>query len=209
MKQAEAEKTLSRSQQRRRDDIIQAALKVFEEQGFEAAKMADIAKEADVAKGTLYLYFDNKASLMQGVIETSIVPSLRRIGEAADAHDGSAGELLKNQIRIAAQRMASQEMKMLLRHMISNGSQSPKIVSAYYENVLKKGMELFGQTVKRGVETGEFRKEVAGVDPLVLVGSPVYLAVWKILFEDISPIDVDALVDDHLEVVLNGLSNPK
>lgn len=171
--------------------------------------MAEIAEQADVAKGTLYLYFDNKASLMEGVIEASIAPSLHQIAVVADEHDGSASELLKQQIKIAARRMASREMKILLRHMISNGSQSSEIISAYHDNVLKKGVELFRQTLKLGVETGEFRKEMANVDPLVLVGGHVYMAVWKLLFEDISPIDVDALVEDHLEIILNGLLSPK
>jgi len=76
-------KELSRSQRRRRDDIVQAAMKVFERDGYETAKMVDIAKEAEVAKGTLYLYFETKAALLEGVIKSVILPALEQIGEAA------------------------------------------------------------------------------------------------------------------------------
>ena len=198
-------KAPSRSQMRRREDIVQAALKIFDQQGFEAAKMAEIAEEAGVAKGTLYLYFENKSALLEGVIESAILPTLQRIGDAAKTHTGTARELLEQQTRIAALRMASPEMKTLLRHMISGGPQSRHIVTFYYENVVQKGLELIGNTLNEGVARGEFRKEAANIDPLVLVGAHVYAAVWHNLFDDESPLDIEKLVDDHLELVLRGL----
>ena len=200
-----SEKVLSRSQQRRRDDIIQAALKLFDQQGYEAARMVDIASEAGVAKGTLYLYFETKSALLEGVIETAIIPTLKQIGEVAQSHSGSARDLLELQMKIAAMRMASPEMKMLLRHMISDGSKHKSIVDFYYNNVVQKGLQHFKATLDQGVAHGEFRIEARQIDPLVLVGAPIYIAVWNILFEEKKPIDAEKLIHDHLEIVLNGL----
>ena len=198
-------KELSRAQQRRRDDILQAALKIFDQDGFEAAKMADIAKEADVAKGTLYLYFDTKADLLEGVIETAIIPTLQKIGEASQSRNGKAKDMLARQVQLAALRMASPEMKTLLRHMISGGPKHQKVIKFYYDNVVKKGVEHFQATLAYGVETGEFRKEAKEIDVLVLVGAPIYSTVWNILFEDMEEIDIENLTKDFLEVVMNGL----
>ena len=200
------EKTLSRSQQRRRNDIIQAALKVFDQQGFDAAKMDEIAKEADVAKGTLYLYFDTKVALLEGVVQDAIMPTLQQIDSAADGHEGSAKDLLKHQIRIAAMRMASPEMKTLLRHMISGGPTHQRLIEFYYQKVVRRGVELFRRTLDYGVETGEFRPQARNIDPLVLVGAHVYAAVWNILFDELDVLEIDKLVEDHVEVVLNGLT---
>ncbi len=50
-----------------RSDIIDAALRVFMQKGFGATSMNDIAKEAHVAKGTLYLYFDSKEDLLNEI----------------------------------------------------------------------------------------------------------------------------------------------
>lgn len=47
----------------KRDRIIEAAREVFLEEGYESARMADVAAHAGVAVGTLYLYFDSKADL--------------------------------------------------------------------------------------------------------------------------------------------------
>ena len=44
----------------RRQAILDAALAVFAERGFEAARLEDVAARAGVAKGTLYLYFRDK-----------------------------------------------------------------------------------------------------------------------------------------------------
>ncbi len=199
------QKKLSRSQRRRRDDIVQAALKVFDRDGFDAAKMSDIAAEAEVAKGTLYLYFDTKAALLEGVVSKEIIPTLQQIGAAGQAQEGTAKERLAQQIRIATKRMASPEMKMLLRHMISTAPQNERIATFYYENVVLKGLEHIRATLDYGVETGEFRQDAKDIDALVLVGAPVYAAVWNILFNELAEIDADRLTDDFLKIILNGL----
>ena len=53
----------------REDAIIQGAHAEFVANGFDGAKVADIARRAGVAEGTLYLYFRNKRALLAAVIE--------------------------------------------------------------------------------------------------------------------------------------------
>ncbi|MFK7793482.1 MAG: TetR/AcrR family transcriptional regulator [Devosiaceae bacterium] len=200
-----APKELSRSQRRRRDDIVQAALKVFERDGYETAKMADVANEAEVAKGTLYLYFETKAALLEGVIQTVILPALEQIGAAAKTHTGSAQALLESQVRIMAARQASPEMKMLIRLMISAPEQHRPIIQFFHAHVVQEGLDLIRSTLKSGAESGEFRPEAADMDPLVFVGAHVYAAVWHNLFEDEGPLDIEKLVNDNLALVMGGL----
>jgi AcrR family transcriptional regulator len=52
-----------REKERRRQQIIIAAKRVFSDKGFNKATMEDIAKEAELSPGTLYLYFKNKEEL--------------------------------------------------------------------------------------------------------------------------------------------------
>ncbi len=52
-----------REKERRRQQIVVAAKKVFSDKGFNRATMDDIANEAEVSPGTLYLYFKNKEDL--------------------------------------------------------------------------------------------------------------------------------------------------
>ena len=53
----------------RRNQILDAATKVFAEKGFHPTTIKDIAKEAGIADGTIYNYFDNKTALMLGIFD--------------------------------------------------------------------------------------------------------------------------------------------
>src|SRR5512142_2219674 len=69
----------------RREAILSAALDEFSSQGFEAARLDDVAKRAGVAKGTIYLYFRDKESLFQELIRTMLTPlvgTIEAMGEA-------------------------------------------------------------------------------------------------------------------------------
>ena len=52
--------------------IIDAAIKVFSRKGFYNARISDIAKEAQVADGTIYLYFNNKYDILISLFEEEI-----------------------------------------------------------------------------------------------------------------------------------------
>src|SRR5215813_658521 len=53
----------------RRSQILDAATKVFGEKGFHQTTIKDIAKEAGIADGTIYNYFENKMALMLGILD--------------------------------------------------------------------------------------------------------------------------------------------
>lgn len=56
----------------RRNEIIGAALKVFGAKGFEAARAEDIAAQAGIAKGTIYLYFESKEDIYEAAVQHAI-----------------------------------------------------------------------------------------------------------------------------------------
>ncbi|MDP9067969.1 MAG: TetR/AcrR family transcriptional regulator [Actinomycetota bacterium] len=55
--------------QQRRQEILDAALRLFNERGFESTTVADIARAAGAAKGTVYLYFPSKEDVLRGLYE--------------------------------------------------------------------------------------------------------------------------------------------
>lgn len=87
---------------RRRDfaaQILQAAEKLFAKKGFYPTTIDEIAKEAKSAKGTIYLYFNNKEDLFFSVIETKLDLLLNKIQEAVEK-PGSASQRIKTAISI-------------------------------------------------------------------------------------------------------------
>src|SRR5437867_12356268 len=60
-------------------EICAAALEVFAERGFAAARLDEIARRAGVSKGTLYLYFSNKAELFRAVVRDTVAPNIEEV----------------------------------------------------------------------------------------------------------------------------------
>ena len=80
---------------RKRDQILEGAKRVFMKSGFDAATMNDITREAQVSKGTIYVYFNNKEDLFAALIErerSRMVASMR----SALSGDGPVADSLFN-----------------------------------------------------------------------------------------------------------------
>src|SRR5215204_1657230 len=69
----------------RRDAILAAALDEFAARGFAATRLDDVAKRADVAKGTIYLYFADKETLFQELIRAQLSPVVGGVIHASHA----------------------------------------------------------------------------------------------------------------------------
>ena len=67
--------------------IIHAATKVFAKKGFFNARISDIAKEAKVADGTIYLYFNNKFDILISVFEEEIGSLITQVKKLLAAED--------------------------------------------------------------------------------------------------------------------------
>ncbi|HEY9138153.1 MAG TPA: TetR/AcrR family transcriptional regulator [Terriglobus sp.] len=75
----------------RRAEIIEAALKVFARKGFHQARTEDVALQAKIAKGTLYLYFDSKDAIYDAALQHAVDQlaelSDKRVAEANTTRD--------------------------------------------------------------------------------------------------------------------------
>ena len=96
-----------RRKEARPSEIVDAALEVFAEKGFAAAKLDDIARRAGIAKATLYLYFETKEEIFRAVARAAVA-SLREALEApAEASGGLFAEFAPRLLSRAAGTMAA------------------------------------------------------------------------------------------------------
>src|SRR5690349_20469114 len=84
-----------RRSEERPSEICAAALEVFAEKGFAAARLEEIAKRAGVSKATLYLYFKDKAGLFEAVVRDTIAPNITTITAAVATADLPFAELVR------------------------------------------------------------------------------------------------------------------
>ena len=68
---------------------------MFAERGFEAARLDDVAARAGVAKGTLYLYFDDKEKLFEEVVRGAVTPIVERVSALAAAPEMPIDKVLE------------------------------------------------------------------------------------------------------------------
>jgi TetR/AcrR family fatty acid metabolism transcriptional regulator len=77
----------------KRDRILEAAVKVFARKGYFAARISDIAKEAQVADGTIYLYFRSKEDLLVSLFDEVMAEHVARGREELEAVEGAEARL--------------------------------------------------------------------------------------------------------------------
>ena len=196
------------ARQRERDAlIIAAATAEFAAAGFENARLEDIAQRAGVAKGTLYLYYADKAALFKAAVRSLIQPALARLQERVMLADGSAVDLLRESLRQIYREMTTDGARReLVRLLISDGRRFPDLGDFYHDEVIAKGTATFRMILWRGIATGEFRHTPAEEFPHLLLAPCIALSNWKLMFGDRHPLDVERYVEAHLQFVLGAIA---
>lgn len=208
MKDQSEPETLSRAQRRRRGDIIEAALQIFDRDGYDAARIADIAAVAEVAKGTVYLYFENKEALLFSVVTHVVEPYLKEAFSLAEDQSRPASGLLQQQLRTMVARVTDGDMKVILKLIISLGGKQQKLTQFYFDSVYEPSMRALEELLKYGARTGEFKPEAAHMAPHVFAGPAFLVGVRDIIFKDLDQIEINKIVEDQVSIVLSGILAP-
>ena len=189
----------------REEAILAAALEIFGQKGFAAARLDDVAAKAGVAKGTLYLYFPSKAALFQGLLRSAIAAPMESAAQAMLARDQSAEESLRALIDFLRSHVMGTERATLLRLIVAEGMRFPELAEFHHREVVSRGVEAIRRIAEKGVASGEFRSDALRRFPQLAI-APVLLAVlWDGLFGRIEPLDTDAFLEAHLAVLMQGL----
>ncbi|MDT0378479.1 TetR/AcrR family transcriptional regulator [Streptomyces sp. DSM 42041] len=121
---------------RRREEILAAAVRVFARRGYAAARIDDVAREAGIAKGSVYLYFDGRESLLHAAFEDVAARSAELLREAAEG-DGTAAERLAALVRGAVTELsADRDLARVLLDIWAAGrdADSPVDMAAAYRD---------------------------------------------------------------------------
>ncbi len=198
-----------RRKQARPAELLAAALDHFVERGFAATRLDDVAAQAGVSKGTLYLYFGSKEELFKAVIQQGILPVLDE-GEAMLAQqEGDACSLLRSMVLRWWQLVGETRLAGIPKLMISEAGNFPEVARYYYENVILRGRELMRKVLERGIAAGEFRAVEIESAIDVIYAPMLMLAVWR---HSLGPCacgqqDPQIYLNTHLDLLLNGLEN--
>jgi AcrR family transcriptional regulator len=198
--------------QRRADDrpreICAAALEVFAEKGFAAAKLDEIARQAGVSKGTLYLYFKDKEELFRAVVRSAISPNIALLSQSLDAADLPFAALFPMLIERFAAMTRQVPIGAVAKMVIGESRNFPELAKVWHDEVVAKGLDTVAELVTRAQERGELK----AVDPRLVGFSLMGPMMMGVLWSEIlvpagaEPIDIEALARQHAAIVLSGLS---
>ncbi len=121
----------------REQTILQAALTLFANNGFQATKMESIAAAAGISKGTIYLYFDSKEALFRRLITQQIGAKLQD-GIKQLENTQSLSEMFARITDEMVMFLTETPLPQLLRILISESAIFPEMVTFYREFVIER-----------------------------------------------------------------------
>jgi AcrR family transcriptional regulator len=187
----------------RRNAILDAALDEFSACGFAAARLDDVAKRAGVAKGTIYLHFNDKESLFQELIRSRMGPVVGTL-ETAFALDLPLRAVVERAIEIFLREVYGTHRKQLIRLIISEGPRFPALAEFYYREVLSRILKAIRELLRRGLDRGELANDALIRFPQLLVAPGIMAIVWSGLFDRFEPLDVGAMMRAHVDHLFNA-----
>jgi AcrR family transcriptional regulator len=190
----------------RKQQILEAALKVFSKKSFAEATTAEIAREAGVAEGTIYNYFQSKRELLVAVVKTFVMtePFLNLFEHAGDTdYPTFLSSVLNNRIDYIED---SSKTRMLL--LMIEILRDPELREMYDQQAVIPVMKQMEKFLEDKADKGEFRPVNAGIITRALGGMVLGLLLLALLEGESSPLRKTPRQELAAEIghlVMNGI----
>lgn len=189
----------------RRNQVIDAAVKVFSRFGFNKASMENIADEAAMSKGLLYWYFKSKDALIGAILKrffTMEQPDLKIL----ENKEVSATERLLsyNEALLEKSRYLALLMPVAMEfYALAARQEDIRVLLRGYFKVYR---EKFASLIQEGIERNEFTP----VDPMEAATTILaqYEGIFLLAAMDSKAFDWEHQVTTSLHILLKGLRNP-
>src|SRR3954470_8013774 len=141
----------------KREAILRAAIDVFAERGFFNAQVADVARAAGVAAGTVYLYFRGKDDLLVSIFERTMRAAIAD-GRACVAPLADPIAQLREIARVHLDRMGRDRSLAVVFQVELR--QSTKFMERFSSTLLREYLGVIRGIIVDGQKSGAFRKEI-------------------------------------------------
>jgi len=137
----------------RRQDILEAGLKLFSEKGYNGSTTAEIARAAGVAEGTIFRHFTTKKELLIAVLEPKVLEGLIQLDREhrEDTPTEFFGCFLRNRLSLI------KENDSLIRLMFAEAQYHIEVREALFKGILGQGISIIRPWFEKGVDRGDFR----------------------------------------------------
>ena len=181
--------------------ILEAAVKVFARQGFHQSTVAQIAKEAGVADGTIYLYFKNKDDILVQFFSFRTQQVFESFREAVDRADTSTDKLRNLVCSHLAEFQRDKDGAVVYQ---VETHQSSRLAEVQIRKMSKMYRDLISEIIEQGQQEGAIRKDLyVGLVKRFIIGAvDEVINTWLHAEEDY---DLVSMADPLVELFIKGI----
>jgi AcrR family transcriptional regulator len=185
----------------RRQQILEAALDVFSRQGFNAAKVSDVAARAGVSQGTIYWYFESKEELLTQALLSFFDDFGQEAMQALEKCATASAKLRALGRAMVGFALSAEGLFALFLEFWTSSARRQQ-VGQIWTNRLVEFKNLVAGIIEEGVQNGEFKPVDA--QQLVWAVMAVYdgLAAYDMFLPDL---DLPQISETLVETLLKGL----
>ena len=177
------------------DRISKSAEVLFSEKGYFDTSIVDIARSAEVAQGTIYIYFKDKKSIFQYLVK-NLGQNLRE--EIRDATKTKSTRYNQEYIGLKTFLIFVGEHIGIFKIIWQSQFVDMKLFTEYYEE--------FSKSYIKGIIKAQSNDEMRDIDPEVLsycfIGIANFIALKYIVFDNID--DYDSIIESAMDFIKNG-----
>lgn len=184
--------------------ILDAAVRIFARRGFFQAKVSEIAREAGVADGTVYLYFKSKDDLLISIFEVKMRDVIEQFREAVSALPDAPSRLARLVALHLGGFQANPDLAAVFQVELR---QSYRFMREYPKGELKAYLDLIGEILEQGRREGVFRVDL----PVSLMKRFVFGAIDEIVSTWVMSgmkYDLGGAAGQLMELFLTGIAEP-
>ncbi len=189
---------------RKRRQILDGAYRIFMQQGFDATSMGDIAREAGVSKGTLYVYFDSKERLFQELVREEKARQFPAIF-AINPNETDVRAVLTRIGRQFARFITQSHVVMAMRTIIAMAERMPDIAIEFFDSGPRQCANQLADYLRAQIATGSLAMadvDLAAAQFLELTQATLSRPPLFGIQEPLSDERIDAVVDSAVNMFL-------
>jgi AcrR family transcriptional regulator len=153
----------------RKKQILDAATEVFNQKGFDRARMEDIVEKTGLSKGTLYWYFKSKSQIITAILDRIFQAEFDELEMQKDANVGAAEAILQyteSAIGDFSKMMRLMPIAYEFLALAFRNSVVQEALRRYFSRYIRATVPI----IQRGIDTGEFRP-VDAQDAAIAIGA--------------------------------------
>lgn len=194
----------NKQQKKRRAEILEAAEEVFSLNGYHKADMNEIAKKANIAKGTVYLYFPSKKELFISIIKDGLETLAQKIGEELKNIDNSVEKIKK---AISTHMLYLKDHQGLYRILLQPDIELMDDVFNTMKDIKLSKLPRMAEGIKEGIKEKQIRNlDETSLSYMILGMIDMTLYHW---LSNPNEEPIEKKIDLLFDVLFNGIANGK